>query len=160
MFKYETPILKPVPSPPCSSSFRLYFPIFEIYHIFIFLLLESSLPFRELPRKNPPLPMENGLILKDTVYQFNLVYRYSFRDGWQRVYFDISAKDEIKYEISKLHVKVDAILLCFFLNSPLAVEAHTFFPRQNPQAKITKPRIFRKPSFPNIILRYLMIYQL
>lgn len=55
--------------------------------------------------------------------------RHVFWDGMQLLYFDISAKNKIKYEISKLHVEIDAILLCFFLNSPSAVEAQYIFPQ-------------------------------
>ena len=36
---------------------------------------------------------------------------------------------KIKYEISEFHVEIDAILLCFLLTSPSAVETQYIFPQ-------------------------------
>lgn len=66
--EYDTAILKSASSFPCSGFCRLHFPLFEIHLVFVLILLEHSLPFRELPRKDPLLPMENDLILKDSSY--------------------------------------------------------------------------------------------
>lgn len=67
--------------------------------------------------------------------------RHGFRDRMQLLYFDISAKDKIKYETSKLQVEINAIFLSFWRALSL-LKHNTFSPRQNPQVTITKSHVF------------------
>jgi hypothetical protein len=95
------PVLKSASS--IGRLFSLYIPVSEMSHVVILILWEHSFPSTELPRKVPSLPNENYLILKYFIYP--VWCRYGFRDGLQPPYFDISAKDKIKYEISNYTLK-------------------------------------------------------